>query len=160
MLGTHEFEGCYASLVTQMVKNLPAMQETRVQSLCRKIPGEGQGTHLQYSRLENPMDRGAWQATVHGVTQSRTWVSDWRAHTSSSWIVSTFLKHSTVPGRQEELHQHPLGPLRRELNCHNGNVVLWLPSLKFFQTPSRKLSTVCYALHRLGCASKASQCYL
>ena len=33
--------------------------------------GEGNGNSLQYSCLENPMDRGAWWATVHGVTQSR-----------------------------------------------------------------------------------------
>ena len=34
--------------------------------------GEGNGNPLQYSCLENPMDRGAWWATVHGVTKSRT----------------------------------------------------------------------------------------
>ena len=34
--------------------------------------GEGNGNPLQYSYLENPMDRGAWQATVHGVSKSRT----------------------------------------------------------------------------------------
>ena len=34
--------------------------------------GEGNGNPLQYSCLENPMDRGAWQATVHGVAKSRT----------------------------------------------------------------------------------------
>ena len=33
-------------------------------------PGEGNGNPLQYSCLENPMDRGAWQAAVHGVTES------------------------------------------------------------------------------------------
>ena len=38
--------------------------------------GEGNGTPLQYSCLENPMDRGAWWAVVHGVTKSRTWLSD------------------------------------------------------------------------------------
>jgi len=35
-------------------------------------PGEGNGYPLQYSCLENPMDRGAWWATVHGVTKSQT----------------------------------------------------------------------------------------
>ena len=35
-------------------------------------PGEGNGNPLQYSCLENPMDRGAWQATVHRVTKSHT----------------------------------------------------------------------------------------
>ena len=39
-------------------------------------PGEGNGNPLQYSCLENPMDRGPWQATVHGVTKSWTRLSD------------------------------------------------------------------------------------
>ena len=38
--------------------------------------GEGNGNPLQYSCLENPMDRGAWWAAVQGVSKSRTWVSD------------------------------------------------------------------------------------
>ena len=38
--------------------------------------GEGNGTPLQYSCLENPMDGGAWKAAVHGVTKSRTGLSD------------------------------------------------------------------------------------
>ena len=37
-----------------------------------RSPGEANGNTLQYSCLENSMDRGAWQATVHGVTKSRT----------------------------------------------------------------------------------------
>ena len=37
-----------------------------------RFPGEGNGNPLQYSCLENPMDRGAWRATVHGVAKSRT----------------------------------------------------------------------------------------
>ena len=51
-----------------MIKNLPAMQGTRVQSMDREdSPGEGNGNPLQYSCLENPMDGGAWWATVHGI---------------------------------------------------------------------------------------------
>ena len=41
-----------------------------------RFPGEGNGNPLQYSCLENPMDGGAWCATVHGVTKSRTRLSD------------------------------------------------------------------------------------
>ena len=41
-----------------------------------RSPGEGNGNPLQYSCLENPMDRGAWWATVHGVWKSRTRLSD------------------------------------------------------------------------------------
>ena len=40
------------------------------------LHGEGNGTPLQYSCLENPMDRGAWWVTVHGVAQSQTQLSD------------------------------------------------------------------------------------
>ena len=41
-----------------------------------RSPGEGNGNLLQYSCLENPMDGGAWQSTVHGVIKSQTWLSD------------------------------------------------------------------------------------
>ena len=41
-----------------------------------RSPGEGNGYPLQYSCLENSMDRGAWQDTVHGVTKSRTRLRD------------------------------------------------------------------------------------
>ena len=59
-----------------MVKNLPAMQDTRVQSLSQEdSPGEGNGYPLQYSCPGNPMDRGAWRAAVHGVTKSGTRLS-------------------------------------------------------------------------------------
>ena len=55
-----------------MIKNLPAIQETSVDPWVGKIPGEGNGNPLQYSCLENPMDRGAWWAIVHGVAESDT----------------------------------------------------------------------------------------
>ena len=47
------------------------MQETQVQSLGREDPLEKEMATLQYSCLENPMDRGAWQAIVHGVAKSQ-----------------------------------------------------------------------------------------
>ena len=47
-----------------------------------KSPGEGNGFPLQYSGLESSMDRGAWQATVHGVTKNRTWFSNFHFHSS------------------------------------------------------------------------------
>ena len=53
------------SLVAKLVKNLPPMQETWVW----RSSGEGNGNPLQYSCLENPMDRGVWWATVHGVAR-------------------------------------------------------------------------------------------
>ena len=54
-----------------MVKNLPVMQEIWVQSLGQdNLLEKRNGCPLQYSGLENSMDREAWQATVHGVTKS------------------------------------------------------------------------------------------
>ena len=55
------------------VKNPPPMQATWVRSLgWEDSPGEGNGNPLQYSCLDNSMDRGAWRATVHGVAKSQT----------------------------------------------------------------------------------------
>ena len=65
------------SLVTQLVKNLPAMQETNYRAGdlgsiagSGRSPGERNSDTLQYSCLENPMDRGAWRTTVHEVAES------------------------------------------------------------------------------------------
>ena len=92
----------WASLAVQMVKNSPAVLETwpptpvflgfpsgsdSKESACnledlvlisglRRSPGKGNSYPLQYSCLENVMDRGAWQATVHGVAKSQTRLSD------------------------------------------------------------------------------------
>ena len=49
-----------------------------------RSPGGGHGNPLQYSCLENPMDRGAWQATVHGVTKSWTRLKELSMHTCTS----------------------------------------------------------------------------
>ena len=61
-----------ASLVAQLVNNLPAMQKTGLISGSGRSPGEGNGNPLQYSYLENPMDTGAWRPTVHDVVKSWT----------------------------------------------------------------------------------------
>ena len=42
-----------------------------------RSPGEGNGNPFQHSCLENSMDRGAWQATIHGVPKSQAWLSNW-----------------------------------------------------------------------------------
>ena len=68
----------YASLVAQIVKNLPAMQETWVQSLCWEDPlEECLAIHSSIPAWRIAMDRRAWQATVHGVTELDTteWLS-------------------------------------------------------------------------------------
>ena len=55
------------------------------------IVGEGNGNPLQYSCLENPIDRGAWQATVHRVTKSQTLLERHSTHTNYTvYILNTF----------------------------------------------------------------------
>ena len=69
--------GIRASLVAQTVKNLPAMWETWVQSLGWEDPlEEGRTTHSSVLAWRILIDRGAWWATVHGVTKTRTLLSD------------------------------------------------------------------------------------
>ena len=66
-----------ASLVAELVKNPPAMQETLVRFLGWEDPlEEGIATQSSILAWRTPMDRGAWWATVHRVTKSQTGLSD------------------------------------------------------------------------------------
>ena len=144
-----------------MVMNLPAMQETWVQSLgwedtleegtathsnilawwiswteepgrlqsmgphritykyLLSTCGEGNGTPLQYSCLENPMGGGTWWAAVHGVTKSQTWLSDFTFTFHFHALEKEMATHSSVlvwriprmrePGRLPSLGSHRVG---------------------------------------------------
>ena len=70
-----------------------------------RSPGEGNGNPLQYSCLENPMDRGSWQATVHGVAKSRTQLSDFTS--------LHFIQHE--------------GPLEKEMATYSSLVAWRIP---------------------------------
>ena len=68
--------------------------------------GEGSGTPLQYSCLENPMDGGAWKAVVHGVAEGRTWLSDFPFTFHLHALEKEMATHSSVlawriPGTME-----------------------------------------------------------
>ena len=69
--------------MAQLVKNLPTnagdVRDLSSITGSGRSLGGGHGNPLQFSCLENPMDGGAWQATVHGVTKSWTRLSN-RAH--------------------------------------------------------------------------------
>ena len=66
----------WASLVAQMVKNLPAMQNTWIRSLGREdTPEKGMATHSSILGWRIPMT-GAWWATVHGIRKSQTGLSN------------------------------------------------------------------------------------
>ena len=91
-----------------MVKNLPAVQE-----------GEGNGTPLWSSCLENPTDGGAWRAAVHGVTQSRTRLSDFTFTFHFHALEKEMATHSSVlawrilgmgePGELPSMGSHRVG---------------------------------------------------
>ena len=73
----------WASLVAQLIKNPPAMQETWVRSLGWDDPlGEGKGYPIQYSGLENSMD-----CKVHGIAKSRTPLNHFHLAWPPSWII-------------------------------------------------------------------------
>ena len=70
------------------------------------VSGEGNGTPLQYSRLENPMDGGAWWAAVHGVAKSQTRLSDFTFTFHFHALEKEMATHSSIlawriPGMRE-----------------------------------------------------------
>ena len=62
----------------------------------RELLGEGNGTPLQYSCLENPMDGGTWRAAVHGVVKSRTRLSDFTFTFHFHALEKEMATHSSV----------------------------------------------------------------
>ena len=95
--------GFGTSLEDQTVKNLHA--NTGDAGYPGSIPesrrphGEGNGNPLQYSCLENPMDRGAWQAIVHGVAKGQTLLSK-HTHTSNPGkLISRFICKDTFSNK-------------------------------------------------------------
>ena len=83
-----------------MLKNLPAdAGDSGDMSLIPELersPGEGNGNSIQYSCLENPMDRGAWWATVHGVAKSRIGLSDFAFTFHLHALEKEMVTHSSV----------------------------------------------------------------
>ena len=87
MLGSEPLGHLYSHLEMMTTGGLQPLPERTDQRLLLDLGfGEGNGTPLQYSCLENPMDRGAWWAAVHGVTRSRTQLSDFTfTHWRRKW---------------------------------------------------------------------------
>ena len=94
----------------------------RVERKCRlltSLGGEGNGTPLQYSCLENPMDGGAWWDAVHGVARSRTRLSDFTFFFHFHALEKEMATHSSVlawriagtgePGGLPSLRLHRVG---------------------------------------------------
>ena len=74
----------------------PYMTTRKIIDLTRWTFGEGNGTPLQYSCLENPMDGGAWEATVHGVLKSQTQLSDFTFSFQFHALENEMAIHSSV----------------------------------------------------------------
>ena len=103
-----------------MIKSLPANAGDVgwIPGLGR-YPGEGNGNSLQYSCLGNPTDRGAWWAAVHGVSKSRTRLSDFTFTFHSGALEKEMATHSSVlawripeteePGRLPSLGSRRVG---------------------------------------------------
>ena len=78
-----------------MVKNPPAsagdITDTSSIPGSGRSPGGGHGNPLQYSCLENPMDKGAWQATVHGVAKNQTGLKQLSTHACRAHLFFFFI---------------------------------------------------------------------
>ena len=92
------FLATWASLVFQIVKNLLAMLKTWVWSPVWENPlEEGMVSHSSILAWKIPMNRGVWWATVHGVTKSQTWLSDYHFHFHWTTITCPLLPPSYLP---------------------------------------------------------------
>ena len=90
----------WTSQVAQVVKNSPDnagdKRDTGSIPGLERSPGEGNGNPLQYSCLENPMDRGAWRATVHGVAKSWSQLKQLRSSIMPLIIFNVFLQSNVL----------------------------------------------------------------
>jgi len=112
------------AMVAQPVKNPPAMQEIRVWFLGREdSPGEKTGNPLQYSCLENPMDRGPWQDTVHRVAKKSdtTEQLSTQAGTQCTWKKR---KHLDTVGGNVNSYSH-VGTVWSLLKKVQTTIIIW-----------------------------------
>ena len=96
---------------------------------------EGNGTPLQYSCLENPMDRGAWKAAVHGVAEGRTRLSDFTFTFHFHALEMEMATHSSVlawripgtaePGGLPSMGSHRVGHDWSDLAAAAAGLFLW-----------------------------------
>ena len=113
------------------------MQETWVRSLgSGRCPGEGNGSPLQHSCLENPMDRGAWRATVHGVAKRHDWAHIHSRHSSDSVCHSVMAREPRQGWSASTIHQwtqwkspHPWRPLHFLWRHYLLDCAVWLKGI-------------------------------
>ena len=126
---THRFHNCMSTNQPKQMPALTSPPSSPVRFRCpqgqdafrhgRGLTGEGNGTPLQYSCLENPTDRGAWWAAVHGVARTRTRLSDFPFTFHLHALEKEMATHSSVlawriagtvePGGLPALGSHRVG---------------------------------------------------
>ena len=138
--------GTQASQVAPVVKN-PPVNAGDIKDM-GSIPGsgrssgEGNGSPCQYSYLENPMDRGAWQGTAHRITKSRTWLERLNTHVCVHGLRYPFSALGTVHAPQ---HAHLRARTHTHTHSYWSNATpstLWATIIRKTMTQS-KLSMFC-----------------
>ena len=108
---------------------------TSIWKVPNTVIGEGNGTPLQYSCLENPKDGGAWWATVHGVAKSRTQLTNFTFTFHFHALEKEMATHSSVlawripetgePGGLPSMGSHRVGPDWSDLAAAVAAILLW-----------------------------------
>ena len=115
-----------------------------------RSPGEGHGNPLQYSCLENPMDRGAWGVIVHKVTKRRTWLKQLSPHTSVCLSIHPSIPSSIILALMQKWKNNPWAriwyhPVHRETSMFivrrmaSLPDLLWQPSFCFLSVHKSQL---------------------
>ena len=129
----------------QLVKNPPAnVRDARDVGLIPgsgRSPGEGNGNPIQNSCLRNPMDRGAWWATVHEIAKS--WIP-LNTHTHTHPHTHTLTHTQTLKWRESQMKTGVMLPQDRELSE---------VSREAWSRFCLELSVLCYCLNHLFCGT-------
>ena len=126
---------CYPQRASQMalvVKNPPAnagdIRDAGLIPVWGRSPGGGHGNPLQYSCLENPMDRGAWWATVHRVAKNWSWRRllrvPWTARRSNQSILKEISPGISLEGRMLKLKFQYFGHLMQRVDSLEKTLML------------------------------------
>ena len=140
-----------ASLVPQLVKNLPATQETQVWFLGREDPLEREmATHSSILAWRIPVDRGAWRATVHGVARVR---HNWVTKPPPPWLIRADLwqkpnRHCKAITLQLKINNFLKEQQKREIKQKSSRFrprsLSWCGTTRVFRGASHQPQEICW----------------